>query len=174
MSSTFHLPEDLKNEIRMLANNIASGQTAPHVLMRPRVYADGTSWCALYGEDLQSGVFGWGDTPAEACAKFDEQWRTAHTPAKNISDSVKKVEKKEINYVLTKVEAKAVSTAVELPEMTPIEDIAVTLMSIYDELSDRSIEVAINAAHRKKNSKPNSFIDCKEAVALARQRVGRK
>ena len=51
-------------------------RAAPHVLMRPRVYPDGNAWCALYGENLQDGVAGFGATPAEACAEFDKNWRT--------------------------------------------------------------------------------------------------
>lgn len=48
--------------------------TAPHVKMRPRVFPDGSSWCALYGDDLMSGVAGFGDTPANACSDFDRNW----------------------------------------------------------------------------------------------------
>lgn len=50
-------------------------RSAPHVLMRPQVYPDGDSWCALYGENLQHGVAGFGDTPEKACAAFDTAWR---------------------------------------------------------------------------------------------------
>lgn len=46
----------------------------PHVLMRPRVYPDGNMWCALYGENLQEGVAGFGPTPAAACDDFDRNW----------------------------------------------------------------------------------------------------
>jgi len=46
--------------------------TAPHVLMKPRIFPDGDSWCALYGEDLMMGVAGFGASPEEACAAFDE------------------------------------------------------------------------------------------------------
>lgn len=49
---------------------------APHVLMRPLVFPDGAAWCALYGEDIQQGVAGFGDTPEGACANFDHNWRT--------------------------------------------------------------------------------------------------
>lgn len=48
---------------------------APHVLMRPAVYPDGDQWCALYGENLQEGVAGFGDTPELAVRAFDEAWR---------------------------------------------------------------------------------------------------
>ena len=49
----------------------------PFVLMRPRLYPDGNQWCALYGDDLQSGVAGFGDTPAKAAQQFDTEWLTA-------------------------------------------------------------------------------------------------
>lgn len=47
---------------------------SPHVLMRPAIYPDGNQWCALYGEDLQNGVAGFGDTPELACSDFDKNW----------------------------------------------------------------------------------------------------
>ena len=47
---------------------------SPYVLMRPSVYKDGDKWCALYGTDIQSGVVGFGDTPAKACEAFDREW----------------------------------------------------------------------------------------------------
>jgi hypothetical protein len=43
--------------------------------MRPAIYPDGDMWCALYGEDLQRGVAGFGETPELACADFDRNWR---------------------------------------------------------------------------------------------------
>lgn len=53
----------------------------PFVTLRPRVFPDGNAWCALYGDDLQSGVAGFGDTPAAAAADFDLQWSTQKAPA---------------------------------------------------------------------------------------------
>jgi hypothetical protein len=53
----------------------AMDQRAPHVLMRVRVFPDGDQWCALYGEDLQMGVAGFGKTPENACANFDHNWK---------------------------------------------------------------------------------------------------
>ncbi len=47
---------------------------APHVLMRPAIFPDGNAWCALYGENIQEGVVGFGDTPAAAAADFDLAW----------------------------------------------------------------------------------------------------
>lgn len=49
---------------------------SPFVLMRPSMFPDGNQWCALYGDDLQSGVCGFGDTPELAQADFDNNWRT--------------------------------------------------------------------------------------------------
>jgi hypothetical protein len=54
--------------------------SAPHVLMRPTIFPDGTSWCALLGENINDGIVGFGDTPAEACAAFDKAWREGRTP----------------------------------------------------------------------------------------------
>jgi hypothetical protein len=59
----------------------ASEQRAPHVLMRARVFPDGAKWCALYGENIQEGVVGFGDTPASAAADFDKNWMNQRLPA---------------------------------------------------------------------------------------------
>jgi len=46
----------------------------PSYLYRPRLFIDGSEWCALYGENLQDGVAGFGRSPAEACDAFDKAW----------------------------------------------------------------------------------------------------
>ena len=46
----------------------------PSAIYRPTLSIDGNKWCALYGEDLQCGVAGFGDSPAEAMADFDANW----------------------------------------------------------------------------------------------------
>jgi len=43
-------------------------------LLKPKIYKDGNQWCVLYGEDLQSGVAGFGDTPRLAVYDFNKQW----------------------------------------------------------------------------------------------------
>lgn len=58
-----------------LACQAESLRASPHVLMRPLVFPDGNMWCALYGENLQDGVSGFGETPEKACADFDKNWR---------------------------------------------------------------------------------------------------
>jgi hypothetical protein len=46
----------------------------PSVMFRPRVTLDGNKWCALYGENLQEGVCGFGDWPDAAMRDFDREW----------------------------------------------------------------------------------------------------
>lgn len=46
----------------------------PSVLYRPSVTLDGNQWCALYGDNLQDGVAGFGNSPAEAMLDFDTAW----------------------------------------------------------------------------------------------------
>ena len=59
---------------RMAIVDMVCLMTAPHVLMRPKICPDGNQWSALYGDNLQDGVAGFGDTPALACADFDRNW----------------------------------------------------------------------------------------------------
>lgn len=47
----------------------------PSVMYRPSLSIDGDQWCALYGEDLQSGVAGFGSSPSKAMDAFDVAWR---------------------------------------------------------------------------------------------------
>ena len=68
---------DISNDAylaRMAIVEAAAFVAAPHARMRPSIFPDGNMWCALYGEDLQNGVAGFGATPAEACADFDNNW----------------------------------------------------------------------------------------------------
>lgn len=64
----------LQWEAALEARDTERARRAPHVLMRPALYPDGDSWCALYGKDLVTGVAGFGDTPAEAMSDFDNKW----------------------------------------------------------------------------------------------------
>ena len=52
----------------------ASEHTRPSVLFKPVLTLDGNKWCAMYGPDLQVGVAGFGDSPADAMWDFDRQW----------------------------------------------------------------------------------------------------
>lgn len=46
----------------------------PAVLFRPRLFIDGKHWCALFGENLQDGVAGFGTSPDAAMREFDKAW----------------------------------------------------------------------------------------------------
>ena len=53
----------------------AFAPTRPSVMYRPRIFMEGNSWCALYGENIQDGVAGFGDSPEAAMADFDAAWQ---------------------------------------------------------------------------------------------------
>lgn len=62
--------ESVKNGFAMAA----SVMQAPEVLFRPRLSIDGNQWCALYGDNLQDGVAGFGDSPYAAMQDFNRNW----------------------------------------------------------------------------------------------------
>ncbi|TXH09867.1 MAG: hypothetical protein E6R04_06920 [Spirochaetes bacterium] len=47
---------------------------SPSVVYKPVLSRDGDKWVALYGEDLQVGVVGIGDSPALAMYDFNRAW----------------------------------------------------------------------------------------------------
>jgi len=63
-----------KEAIENAIENAASEYMRPSVLFKPRVFIDGNQWCALYGDNLQDGVAGFGDSPADAMWDFDAEW----------------------------------------------------------------------------------------------------
>jgi len=62
--------EGIKYEMQLAA----SMTQRPSVQYRPSIGVDGDQWCALYGDNLQNGVAGFGDSPAEAMTAFDAEW----------------------------------------------------------------------------------------------------
>ena len=52
----------------------ASEYQRPSAVFRPTLGIDGNKWCALYGPNIQEGVCGFGDSPAEAMYDFDRNW----------------------------------------------------------------------------------------------------
>lgn len=50
-------------------------QQEPSVLYRPKLSIDGDQWCALYGDNLQAGVAGFGDSPEKAMDDFNKAWK---------------------------------------------------------------------------------------------------
>ena len=66
-------------------------QQRPSVVFKPTLGKDGNMWCALFGENLQEGVAGFGETPAKAMYAFDTAWNDpsgSHTiPRKDTPDA---------------------------------------------------------------------------------------
>jgi len=60
--------------------NVAYSFERPCLLFKPRLFADGNQWCALYGENIHEGVCGFGDTPSAAMYAFDTEWATCKPP----------------------------------------------------------------------------------------------
>lgn len=82
---------DLVEDVEALSDiidSLAQRLESPSIMFNPRVFQDGNQWCALYGPDLQVGVAGFGDTPAEACSAFDQAWR-GRRPAVSVGDRVR-------------------------------------------------------------------------------------
>jgi hypothetical protein len=54
------------------------------------LFRDGDQWCALYGEDLQDGCSGFGDSPAQAMEAFDREWYRCCRPQGDLETKVRK------------------------------------------------------------------------------------
>jgi hypothetical protein len=59
-------------QVNIYEYSIAINQ--PSVLYRPKLFIDGNKWCALYGDNLQDGVAGFGDSPEKAMEDFNKNW----------------------------------------------------------------------------------------------------
>lgn len=70
-----HYVEMASHAIQQAAVEVQERQASPSAIYRPAISIDGNQWCALYGADLQCGVAGFGDTPEQAMADFDKNWR---------------------------------------------------------------------------------------------------
>ena len=46
-------------------------------MLKPKIHKDGNKWCVLYGENIQDGVAGFGDTPHEAVIDWEINWNTS-------------------------------------------------------------------------------------------------
>lgn len=60
--------------LQLISEDICCNHALPSVLYRPKLYKDGDMWCALYGEDIQSGVCGFGKSPGKAMDDFNRNW----------------------------------------------------------------------------------------------------
>lgn len=57
-----------------LAQQAVLDHNTPFATLKPRMFPDGNQWCALYGDNLQEGVAGFGGTPEKAQIAFDLAW----------------------------------------------------------------------------------------------------
>jgi hypothetical protein len=73
ISAKFDISHAIQNAQEMIRGSISEYER-PSTLMRPKIAIDGNQWCALYGENLQDGVAGFGNTPEEAMRDFDKNW----------------------------------------------------------------------------------------------------
>jgi hypothetical protein len=72
-----HLLPDFNGHIAAAEVNIYNYScqlNRPCFLFKPRLSIDGNKWCALYGDNLQDGVAGFGNSPELAYEDFDKQW----------------------------------------------------------------------------------------------------
>lgn len=74
---------DCVSELATAANWAAR----PSVLYRPTLSIDGNQWCALYGENLQEGIAGFGDTPADAMRRFDSEFMHRKAPQLEVMEA---------------------------------------------------------------------------------------
>jgi hypothetical protein len=68
---------DISHHVEMLKNdflNVFYEMQRPSILLKPKIQIDGNQWCVLYGDDLQDGVAGFGDSPDLAMRDFDKEW----------------------------------------------------------------------------------------------------
>lgn len=68
---------NLLHSIASEFETVAHEMQRPFVLLKPTISIDGDMWCVLYGDDLQSGVAGFGKTPERASYDFDKNWKNS-------------------------------------------------------------------------------------------------
>jgi hypothetical protein len=62
--------DQIRNQVEILICKI----DRPSVIYRPKLSLDGNYWIALYGDNIQEGVVGLGESPDEAMFHFDKEW----------------------------------------------------------------------------------------------------
>ena len=77
LSAISHAALMVQETWRMVAfahEDVANELKRPFMMLKPRIFIDGNQWCALYGENIQDGVAGFGDSPELAAKDFDLAW----------------------------------------------------------------------------------------------------
>lgn len=60
--------------IDMILCDISGSINDFHKTFVPTLSKDGDQWCALYGNNIQDGIVGWGHTPAQALSSFNSEF----------------------------------------------------------------------------------------------------
>lgn len=68
---------DVQLQAAFVELDVANERLRPFVLLRARIFQEGNVWCALYGDNIQEGVAGFGETPEKASYDFDKRWANA-------------------------------------------------------------------------------------------------
>jgi len=50
----------------------------PIEVLKPAIKKDGSAWCCLYGDNIQDGIAGFGDTPNMAVLDFIQKYYSKH------------------------------------------------------------------------------------------------
>ena len=68
------------DEFSFAVRRVSEEMQRPSVVYKPTLFVDGAEWCALLGPDVQQGLAGFGTTPAEAMAAFDNAFFSEPPP----------------------------------------------------------------------------------------------
>ncbi len=64
---------DLQHQERMNAL-VEQSEYSLFAQLKPKLYQDGNKWCVLHGENIQTGIAAFGDTPQEAVMAWNMEW----------------------------------------------------------------------------------------------------
>ncbi len=74
---------NIDHHVVLMANDfsfLCSRYDRPSAIFRPALSFDGNKYCALYGNNIQDGCAGFGDTAEEAMLDFDKRWVSSKAP----------------------------------------------------------------------------------------------
>lgn len=71
--------EDMEHHERIYFLNERS-EYSKFSLLKPKLYKEGNQWCVLYGDDIQSGIAGFGNSPHLAIMDWNKQWHLGINP----------------------------------------------------------------------------------------------
>ena len=60
----------------VMASVINEAQYKLFSMLNPKLYKDGNQWCVLYGENIQDGICGFGETPFKAILEWNQNWHS--------------------------------------------------------------------------------------------------